>query len=147
MIAEIIYKVLFNTSAVTDLTAVYTLVAGGETMPAIFTLAELPDNTKYPAIRVFEVGGIDFGCRANRGMDAQVDVRVLGDKDTSLATLRDLAMEAWKAVNRANVRSYLEDEGYESWGCRADPPQYAPDEDGFPGFLIPVRLRFLEVDS
>jgi len=107
---------------------------------AIFTVDPLPSDQCLPAIQILESGGVRFGTRARKGAQQYADVTVYGPKHRSAATLRDIAFEVWKLLERANLE--LRDAC--AVLCIADPPARFTDPDGFPGFRIAVSVTFLE---
>jgi len=135
VIAKAIHAKLNATASVTSKLATYDF--GDGAVPAIFTVDPIPKDAALPAIVITLVGGIRDGSRGQKGVDAGVDVRVWGDRKRSTATLRALAWAIWEALERAPLTI----DGYEEVGCRADPPQALTDPDGFPGYLVAVRVR------
>lgn len=109
--------------------------------PAVFTIDPIPEDAELPAIVVTELGGSsDFGTRAKRGAEVDVDVRLWGDKDRSEKALRDLAWRVFLEMHRA----HLDVDGFEEVGCFATPPRKLFDPDKFPGYLVSVRARIIE---
>lgn len=140
MVAEALRDLLAATASVTTGLATYDF-GGASPEPAIFTVDPIPHDASLPAVVITEVGGGRWGTRTKKGADVNCDVRVWGDKDRSRAALRDLAWTIWGALERAD----LSISGYSEAGCRADAPQELTDPDGFPGFLIPVAVRILQI--
>jgi hypothetical protein len=115
---------------------------GQDKLPAIFT-ESLPEDCPLPAIVVHDVGGNDWGCRDRVGAEARMEVQVFGDKSFSRGTLRQLARDLWKLVNRADLSQHLAEIGFEDWGCQADLPQAFNEENGFPAYRIQITVRAL----
>ena len=105
--------------------------------PAVFTTSVIPKNCAYPAVIVHRVGGTDFGTRGREGEDTFVEVRIYGDKDRSQDILRRTSNVLRRLLNRAKLTVT---DGYRAFRCVADPPSFVPDPDGFPGYLIAVRV-------
>lgn len=144
MIKKVIYNLIANTASITSRLARYELQGGAIDRPAIFTGRSIPDDSAYPAIIIRHAGGDRFGCRDSRGADENVNVFVYDDKEQSSKALDDLAHLIWRALDRADLAALLAAEGYECWGCRANPPSIADDESGYPGYMIQVFVRALE---
>lgn len=109
--------------------------------PAVFTTEVIPKNCDYPAVIINRTGGVDFGTRCSEGEDTLVSVRLYGDRDRAHDKLRRTANILKKLLNRAELTVT---DGYRAFRCIADPPSAIPDPDGFPGYLITVRVLQLE---
>jgi len=144
MIRKVLYGLLSADSSVTDLLATYQFGDGDAAKAAIFTGREIPDDAEYPAIWIQFVGGTPFGCRGQRGADLHCDIHVNDDRDRSGKDLDELAMAVWLSLDRADLQTLLAAEGYDDWGCRADPPVMRTDVDGYPGYNVRVHCRVLK---
>jgi hypothetical protein len=109
--------------------------------PAVFTTEVIPENCDYPAVIVNRVGGVDFGTRGREGEDTLLSVRIYGDRSRAQDLLRRAANILRRLLNRAELTVT---DGYRAFRCIADPPSAIPDPDGFPGYLITVRVLQLE---
>jgi len=147
MIRRVVYRYLLDISDITKLLARYAFETGQPQQPAIFTTAVIPEDCGYPSIIIDQVAGPLFGCRDRKGALLFVDIRVYEDRTRSSLRLDKLGLLIWERMNRADLRSLLEAEGYELWGCEADPPQTLDDPDGFPGKLIAARIRVAKVTT
>jgi len=116
----------------------------GVSSPAVFTDDRIPSEGNRPCVRINEVGGVDWGTRGRPGMIAAVGVRILGNRNMSSKTLREIAMAVHDAVHRADIDAYTNGRGYEGIGCFAEPPSAIEDEGGFPGYLISLRIIVLK---
>lgn len=114
--------------------------------PAIYTGA-LPPEAKYPAALIIEAGGDPWGCRARRGTESVLEVRVFDNKEFTRKDVSDLARLVWQYLDRAELSPWIEKDGYEQWDCQAREPGYVEDGIGFPGYLIRVQIRALEIVS
>ena len=136
MIVTAIFKLIEASTAFTANLAVY------KTKPAMFT-GGIPDDTKFPAVTINDVTGSGGGgCRSKRGGATVLDVQVFTDKGRSSKTLRGLALDLWKLLDRASLNSYLT--GFTECGVQADPPANTNDGFGFPGRTIRVRVTWME---
>ena len=113
----------------------------GTSTPSVFTTDVMPKDARLPAIIVARAGGADFGTRGWEGSDTLIDVRLYGDRERNTADLRRTAEIMRKLLNRAKLT--LTD-GQRAFRCIADPPVAAPDPDGFPGYLVAVRVLLLD---
>jgi hypothetical protein len=141
MLAEAIRTKLAADSDVTGALATYTFTTGS-TGPAIFTTDPIPEgDASLPAIVITEVGGGWFGDFGARGMEALAEVRIYGPKERTRQVIRDLARDVWEALHerKLNVAGMAEN------GVWCDAPAEITDPDGFPGFLVRVRVLLLEV--
>jgi len=143
MIKKVIRDVIINDATITADLATYTFTTGS-TEPAVFTTNIIPRDADFPAVIIDQSAGDMFGCRDKRGGELIIEVRVYDDKDKTEETIYDLALNIWKLLDRVNIETRLNIEGYEDWGCQADPPIQQDDPDGYPGYLIRVRPRILE---
>lgn len=140
MIAEALHALLNGTEAVTTACARYRFETGESEAAAIFTRDPAPEDCGQPCIVITEDGGETWGTRTKKGGNAQADIRIFGDKQSSHNTIRALAWAVWLTVNRA----HLDVAGFEEAGCFASLPQQSTDQDGYPFFRVPVRVRILE---
>lgn len=122
--------------------ATFAFTTDADPIPAVFTTFEMPKNCDLPAVQINRIGGVDYGTRGAEGEDTLIDVRLYGDRRRDSDVLRRTAKILRKLVNRANLT--LTD-GHRAFRCIADPPALTPDEDGFPGYRISVRVLQLEV--
>jgi hypothetical protein len=147
MIKSVIRRLLLADSDVTGALATYPFADGEAEEPAIFTAYEIPEDARFPAIVLVLVGGTRFGCRGQRGAVWHVDVCVYDDKETSMKPLDDLAFAIWKCCDRAELWPWLEEEGYDDFGCTAEPPVASKDPESYPGYQIKVHARVLEREA
>ena len=142
MLADSVRDVISNSSMASSL-AMYEFTSGSPE-PAVFTTEVIPKGCQRPAILIEDSGGTNWGTRAREGMDAQLVVRIFGDKDRSMDVLRAIAIDLWEALNRADLDVHTSGRGYEGVVCLANAPQSIVDEEGFPGFAIIVRAIVLK---
>lgn len=127
----------------TTLLATYEFTDGANS-PAIFTTPVIPEDASYPAVIVGDiVSSSPFGTRDQRGGESLLEVRVYADKDRTNDDIVDLANAIWRCLDRSSLD--LSADGYAASMCMADPPISLVDEDGFPGYLIRVKIRFHEL--
>ena len=135
MMAAALQQLLAADATVTAHLATYDFGSGAE--PAVCTCDPAPADCANPCVVVTQVIGSPWGTREAEGGEIDCDVRVWGDKDRSDAALVAAAEAIWRSVNRgAPARG-----GWEFGTCVADPPGRMTDTDGFPGYLIRVRIR------
>lgn len=108
---------------------------------AVFTTDVMPEDAELPAVIINRSGGADFGTRGHEGEDAFVSVRIYANRDRRTDTIRKTAELLKKLLNRAELTVT---DGYRAFRCIADPPISAADPDGFPGYLITVRVLLLD---
>lgn len=111
---------------------------GSGAAPAVFAVDPAPENALGPLVVVSQVGGswdIMARDRSASATEVLVDVKVWGDKDDSDKTLRAIAWEAWRALDR--LTPVIED-GWETFNFRCAAPVRLADPDGFPGYTIQV---------
>ena len=113
----------------------------GVSTPAVFTLDVIPEDSPYPAVIVNRIGGVDLGTRGREGEETLVSIRLYGDKDRRADVLRRTANVLRRLVNRAELTVT---DGYRAFRCVADPPSVLSDPDGFPGYVITVRVMQIE---
>ena len=142
MIADAL-RDLINASTVAASLARYPFSTG---LPeaAIFTMERIPDDASYPAVRIDEVGGGDWGTRCKEGAECFPRVFIYTDKDWKLADVRALAWSLKEIINRAAMDVHLASYGYACGLCIADPPAGTTDDQGFPGYVIDVRMLVLQ---
>jgi hypothetical protein len=152
MISHALAK-LINTSAAQlaiDIRAgLATYDFGSGAVAAIFT-GGVPDNTPTPYIAVNDISGTpDFGSRGSPGGTYTSDIQIIGRKDFSDKSVRDLAMKVWKLVHRANLDTWLNVAPFylQTWVCNALLPQSTNDGLGFPGFTIRTSVTVLRTSS
>lgn len=139
MIAEAIRAVLVADVTLTAQLATYDSGAGDE--PAVFAFEPAPRNCANPVIVVVQDGYAgEFGTREHRGALARATVKVWGDKGHSDAALSALAWRVWSVLDRAHLTLV----GFEEVGVFAQTPGRTEDDDGFPGYILPVDVRILE---
>jgi len=143
MLVESLRDVIVNDAAASALLATYEFSSGAPE-PAVFTTERIPEGVGRPAVWIGNAGGTHWGTRAREGMDARLQVRLLGHRDWQMHDLRAAATALWEAVNRADIDAYTSGRGYEGVLCLADPPQDVVDDAGFPGFVIIVRVVALK---
>jgi len=135
MIRKAIFDVLNADHNVTGKLATY------RSIPALFTLRVIPKDSGYPACIIDKpVGASPFGTRSSRGGEFLCSVRVYDNKKQSSVALAAAAQAVWESINRAALIVT----GYTEYGCWADPPVGVDDEEGFPGYLVQVRVQILE---
>lgn len=102
--------------------------------PAIFTFDDPqempPDNVSRPLIFIRMAGGVQHSDRGSDEAQVITRISVWGDRDRQ--SIRDLARDVWKLVNKASLTLT----GWAIYGCLADPPAPLTDPDGLPGFLV-----------
>ena len=139
-IVEALQRIIAGDAAIAARLETYMFTTGLED-PAVFTTQVFPKNARFPAIILDRVGGSDFGSRGKKGEDVGVDVRLYGDRDRDARVLRKTAELLHGTLNRSTVALV---NGFEAFRCMADPPQAVSDEDGFPGYLVRVRVLLIE---
>ncbi len=144
MLAESVRDLIVNDAAAIAGLATWEFTSGAPE-PAVFTNRRTPGEGKRPSVEVEESGGDHWGTRGSPGMDAVVQVRVMGENDMSQEALRSAAMVVMDTVHRANIDDYTRPRGYEGIFVLAEPPSAIIDEDGFPGYLIALRVRVLKL--
>ena len=112
----------------------------GVRRPAVFTREPAPAECENPVCTVTLAGGDNYGTRDQRGGEIDVEVKVWGDKLGSEKRLRGLAMALWRGLDRAALTI----EGYNHGGTQAYAPRGLTDAEGFPGYVMLVRVRALE---
>jgi len=142
MIAEAIEAMIVADVGITAQLATYDF-GGLAVEPAVFTIDPIPHDSALPAIVITEQGGARWGTiDPRRGTQFAVGhVRVFDNKGRSRVLVRGIAQALWELLDLAN----LVVAGYNDVGTYADPPQDLPDSDGFPGSLVIVSVRLLEV--
>jgi len=143
MLVESLRDVIVNDAVAAPLLATCEFTSGSPE-PAVFTTERIPEGCDRPAVWIGEAGGTHWGTRARMGMDARLQVRLLGHRDWQMRDLRSVATALWEAINRADIDAYTTPRGYEGVLCLADPPQSVVDDEGFPGFVIVVRVVALK---
>ena len=142
MIKRAIQALLAADSGITDELSTYD-TGGVSEEPAIFTKDQEPSDALTRFIVIDQVGGSRFGVRANRGAEIDIHVRIVGSETRSDKALRDIAFDVWRLIDRAPLD--LTSEGYGELGVLASPPISLDDPDEFPGYVVPVTVRILEV--
>lgn len=137
MIAGPIETVITADGGITAQLSTYDFGSGAA--PAVFTSGPVPEDADRPCIRIEEAGGPNWGSFESKGGIFSANVQVWGNKARSRKALRDLAQDLWTLLERVNLTI----PGYFDVGTYADMPGAITDEDGFPGYLIPVRSRFV----
>ena len=141
-VLKAIRDLLQATPDVADELALYDFGSGDE--PAVFTVQPPPPDAPSPLIVLSQTGGTLTGRdRSTRGGEIDIDVTVWGERGESEKGINDLAMEIWRALDRAIVSV----DGYEAPRCLADPPAKTPDPDGFPGYTVRCRVLIREVQT
>jgi len=145
VISDALAEALANDATVIAALGAYEFT-DGVPEPAIFTDEVIPEPCEYPAVIIDDAGGTPWGDRCKRGGATFCRVRIYGDKDRALDIVRDAAWAINRALDRADLNSYLEGNfGYHAMLCQADPPAYLPDPDGFPGYVVGVRVVVMEL--
>ncbi len=139
MISEVLRDVLVADAAIAAALGTYEFTTG-LSEPAIFTTERIPDNCMNSAIIIDDLGGTPWGDRCKRGGECSARIRVYGDKSWELDVTRALAWDVNRAIDRAALDGYLASYGYAAALCQANPPAFLPDPDGFPGFMVDVRV-------
>lgn len=135
MIAKAVHDIIVADSGVTGQLATYEKATGVES-PAVFTYDSfegmIPKDCELPAVIINEIGGINFGTRAAKGVNTAARVRVYGNKDRgSILPLMD-------ALFFLLDRATLVVADLVVYGVFATPPTSLSDPDGFPGYFIDV---------
>ena len=143
MFAECVRDMIVNDAAAIANLATYEFTTGSPE-PAVFTNDRVPSDGQRPAVEVEESGGDHWGTRNRPGLDAVVQVRVMGDKDFSQKALREIAIAVYDALHRGDIDTYSDGRGYEGIYCFAEPPSFIEDEDEFPGYLIALSIKVLK---
>ena len=115
----------------------------GFTEPAIFTTERPPDIVDYPIVIIDDLPGANWGTRGSTGGEAFCRVFVYGNRNWNLANLRNTAWIVKRSLDRAALDTHLSSYGYAGALCIADPPGRLDDPDGFPGFVVNVRVKVL----
>lgn len=145
MISDVLRDALVADAPLSTLLATYEFTTG-VVEAAIFTTERIPNDCSNPSVIIDELGGTPWGDRCVRGAETFCRVRVYGDKNWNLSALRDIAWMINRVLDRADLNTYTEATyGYHAMLCQADPPAYLPDPDGYPGYLIGVRIVVTEV--
>ena len=139
MIAGAIYEVLNADTNVTDLLSDYEFTTGNPE-PAIFTSFKIFEDAMRPAILIIEDEGTSGGVRGQRGGDQSAEIRIFGNRDASDLILRDLATAVWRSIDR----STLAVSGFDSNGVYADIPRRIEDGEGFPVYVVDIRVILYE---
>lgn len=137
MIAEALRAVILADAEISGALASYNFGAGPE--PAVFTIDPIPRDSALPAVIIREVSGVPFETRAQEGAEQDVDVMLWGNKQRSVIALKLLAWDLYYLIHRCNPAIT----GHREIGVYASPPQGVTDDEGFPGFRVPVMVRVL----
>ena len=135
MIAVAIHDIIVADTGVTDQLATYEKETGVQS-PAVFTFDSfagmIPEDSALPAIIIDEVGGINFGTRAAKGVNTVARVRVYGNKNRG--SILPLMTDLFFLLDRTTlvVADLI------VYGVFATPPTSLSDPDGFPGYFIDV---------
>jgi hypothetical protein len=141
-VLKAVYDVIKNDATVTNDLAAYDFGSGNE--PAIFTTQPPPPDAPAPLVAIVQTGGSLIGRdRSTRGGEVEIDVFVWGNRGESEKLINDIAMNLWRALDRVE----LSVDGYDPVYCLADPPGRAPDDEGFPGYLLRARALVREITS
>ena len=143
MLAESVRDLIVADAAATALLATYEFSTGTDE-PAIFTDDRIPEDCARPAVEILEMGGDEWGTRTRSGTDSVVSVRVMGNRVISQLVLREAAMAVREALNRKDIHPYTSGRGYDGIAVFADAPSAITDENGFPGYLIALRIVVIE---
>ena len=146
MLAESIRDIIVNTPAAVSGLATWEF-SSGVLEPAVFTNMRTPPTGKRISVEVMESGGIHWGVRGYPGKDAVVSVRVMGNKNVSQTPLRTAADAIYDALHRqtTGLDLYTRPRGYEGIAVLAEPLSSIIDEDGFPGYLIALRVLVMKL--
>ena len=145
MIAEILVALLNSTDA--RAVAIRAKLATFAGLHAIFT-SWPGEDAPYPCIRINErAAGSGFsGTRDSVGHELLADVVLYDNKNLSAAFLLQTGRAIHELIER-NPLTQATAFGMQCITCLADPPRPAPDSDQFPGYLIQVRVRVLDVSA
>jgi hypothetical protein len=138
-LVEAICNLLYNDATLRARLETYEFTSGTEE-PAIFTTDVFPEHARFPAVIVQRAGGDDFGTKAYEGEDALVRVRLYGDREYDQSRLRRTAELMRSILNRASLTLT---NGFAAFRVIASAPELIEDEDGFPGYLVDVRVLLL----
>ena len=142
MIADVLAKALNDVSAAAINAKLAKYNFGSGDAPVIFT-AGVPDDAAFPAIVITELDGEVWGCRAREGALCKADVCIYDQKSHTSKDFRALALALWKFLNRNELAPWLDQSGFENWGCVALPPANTNEGFGFPGYVIRVQVNVL----
>jgi len=140
MMLKAIRDRLLATAAVTGGLASYNFGPPEGSLAGVFTCDPAPGDAATPLIVLTLEAGPPWGTRDAKGGEAGFQVRLIGSRGESTASLRDTAWAIWYAVERADLSIV----GYEEVGVRVNTPGQITDQDGFPMFVIDGSVRFLE---
>ena len=136
---SVIRTALLTSARLTGYLAPYDFGDGDE--PAAFTNDRFLYMARRPLIHIEQTGAsAGQGDRASRAYDAQLAVRVWGDRRGSDATIYALAQEVWHLIDRLALTLT----GGSVVGISAGAPDRIDDEYGFPGYQVPCEINLIE---
>jgi len=116
--------------------AQYDFGAGNE--PAVFAYDSpgqvLPHDVPLPAVLIVPLGGTEQDTRGTKGAALVFQVSLILDKTRERND--DLAQALWKALDKVT----LTHADFTVYGALADPPQLTADPEGFPMYVMSVRV-------
>lgn len=134
-----IIEALNNDSAITAELDTFDFGAGAA--PAIFANAK-PIEAAMRSISVTMITGYDVGSNAADGIWVLHDIRVEDDKTRSDRTVRDLAWMIRDLFHKKNLN--INADGYTKATAFANVPMKITSDDGFPGYVIQVKVLLVK---
>ena len=113
---------------------------GEGSKPGVFTVA-IPESARNPVALVFVSGSESFATRGRMGWNAEVTVRMRGDKLSNAEAFSTLAEEVAFSLNRKEIHTFFP-AGYDTTPVTVQLPAVSLEDD----FLladIKTRVRFL----
>lgn len=140
MILNAIQDLIVATPAISSRLGQWDFGSGGM-RPAVFTQDPAPLDCPNPVVVLTQIASEPWGTRGRRGAELTVSARIWGDKQMSDRTLRKLANQMWRALDRAQVSA---EDGYTALPMIAEAPTQISDSEGFPGFVVNLRVKTIE---
>ena len=108
--------------------------------PGVFTVT-IPESARNPVALVFVSGSESFATRGRKGWNAEVTVRLRGDKLSNAEAFSTLAEDVATALDREESAPFLPT-GYDSTQITAQLPTVSLEDD-FLQAEIKTRVRYL----
>lgn len=137
MFLSLMHRHLSACPNITARLAVYDF--GDGAAPAIFTTPVFPEDAAFPGLIIRREGGSDFSTRGIRGQRVEGNVQVHTDRLFDGHTVEELANLVWKRLHMAAPVGQVA-EGWRVSAIMASPPQWHPDELGYPGYMVRCDL-------